>query len=298
MCPLRRNENIHDAIQLVVQRGTKSCVARLTGRKAPKLADDAIHDLRKQFKALRSLVKLVRDDMGDWRYRSVNRGLRNASLPLSAARDAKVVLTTCNRIVRRCESFNSQGKRMITALERHLEETRVRIAAVADTRRTIAANLRTVERLVTDWHASQGSWKSLSRGLRSMYTKGRHALGIATADSSDDNLHELRKRSKDLLYACAFLRKASPRARRTATALKRFTELLGEHRDLGMLQRAVAEGRRVSERSVRSQLAKLVSREEAALRHRALRIGPGIYDESAATFVGHVHRDWKTWRRN
>jgi CHAD domain-containing protein len=298
MCPLSRNENVHDAIQLVVQRSTKASVAWLAGRKAPYLTDKAIHDLRKQLKTLRSLLKLVRADMGDWRYRRANRGLRDAGLPLSAVRDAKVVLTACNRIVRRCEPFNTQGKRMITALERRLEETHSRIAAAAGTRRTIAANLRTIERLVTDWHPSQGSWKNLSRGLRSMYIKGRHALGIATADSSDDNLHELRKRSKDLQYACEFLRKASPRVRRTATALKRFTDLLGEHRDLAMLQRAVAAGRRVSERSVRSQLVKLASLEAAALRHRALRIGPGIYDESAATFMRQVHRDWKTWRRN
>ena len=65
-----------------------------------------------------------------------------------------------------------------------------------------------------------------------------------------------------------------------------------------MLRGAVASGPRVSERSVHSQLAKLASREAAALRHRALRIGPGIYDESAAIFMKQVHRDWKTWQRN
>lgn len=298
MRPLRRNENVYDAIKLVVQRSTKASVAWLTGRKAPYLTDKAIHDLRKELKTLRSLLKLVRADMGDWRYRRANRVLRDAGRPLSAVRDAKVALTTCNRIVRSFESSSTQRERMITALERRLEETRSRIAAAAVTRRTIAGNLRTVERLVTGWHASQGSWKTLSRGLRSMYTKAHHALEIATADSCDANLHELRKRSKDLLYACEFLRKASPQAQRAATALKRFTDLLGEHRDLAMLQRVVATGRHTAERSVRNQLVELMSREEAALRQRALGIGLGIYDESAATFVRRVHRDWKTWRHS
>ncbi len=182
MRPLRRNEKIHDSIQLVVQTSTKAAVAWLTGAKAPYFGDEAIHDL--------------------------------------------------------------------------------------------------------------------SLGLRSMYTKGRHALEIATADSSDSNLHELRKRSKDLLYACEFLGKASPRARSAATDLRRFTDLLGKHRDLAMLQGVVTAGPRMTERSFRSQLVTLAAREAALLRNRALRIGSGIYDESAATFVRRVRRDWKTWRHN
>jgi len=254
MRPLRHNENVHDAIQLVVQTSTKASVAWLTGAKAPHLKDEAIHDLRKQLKVLRSLLKLVRADLGDWRYRRANRGLRDAGRPLAAVRDAKVILTTCKTIARSCESFETEGKRTVTALERRLEETRTRFAAAAGTRRTIAGNLRTVEKLVTDWHPSHGSWKNLSRGLRSMYTKGRHALQIATADSSDANLHELRKRSKDVLYACEFLRKASARIRSTATDLKRLTDLLGKHRDLTILQRVVTAGRRMAERSFRSQL--------------------------------------------
>jgi CHAD domain-containing protein len=298
MRPLRRNEKIHDAIQLVVQTSTKVSVAWLTDAKAPHLKDEAIHDLRKQLKALRSLLKLVRADLGDWRYRRANRGLRDAGRPLAAVRDAKVILTTCNGIARSCESFDTEGKCMLTALERRLEETRTRIAAAAGTRSTIAGNLRKVEQLVTDWHPSHGSWKSLSLGLRSMYTKGRHALEIATADRSDSNLHELRKRSKDLLYACEFLGKASPRARSAATDLRRFTDLLGKHRDLAMLQGVVTARRRIAEKSFRSRLVKLAAREEAAVRDRALRIGLGIYDESAATFVRRVRRDWKTWRHN
>jgi hypothetical protein len=56
--------------------------------------------------------------MGDWRYRRANRGLRDASLALSAVRDAKVVMTTVNSIMRGCESYDTQGNRMVAALER------------------------------------------------------------------------------------------------------------------------------------------------------------------------------------
>jgi len=294
MRALRSEENVHDAIQLVVRRSTRASLALLTDGKSSTLTDEAIHDLRKRVKMLRSLLRLVRADMGDRRFQRANCGLREANLPLSGVRDAKVVLISCNRLVGRCNALDTARMRLHKALERHLEEARVRVAASPRSRRTVAGKLRTAERAVSDWHASQGSWRTLSHGLRSMYTKGRDALKIATADISDANLHELRKRAKDLLYACEFLRKASPRARTLSADLKRFTDLLGVHRDLAMLQRAA--GQLVRDGSLRRQLIQLASHEQALLANRAWKIGSRIYDKSAAAFVSRVHRDWKAWQ--
>jgi CHAD domain-containing protein len=296
MRALKRDENVHDAIQLAIQKSTRASLALLTGGQNSTLTDEAIHDLRKRVKVLRSLLRLVRADMGDRRFRRVNRCLREANLPLSGVRDAKVILISCNRLVGRCNALDTARMRLRKALERRLEEARVRVAASAPTRRIVAGKLRTAARVVSDWRASHGSWKNLSHGLRSMYAKGRDALEMATADKSDANLHELRKRAKDLLYACEFLRNASPRARSAFADLKRFTDLLGEHRDLAMLQHAMAAGRPVCESSLRKQLVKLASREQALLRNRAWKIGLHIYDKSPAALVGRVHRDWKTWR--
>jgi len=131
-----------------------------------------------------------------------------------------------------------------------------------------------------------------------MYAKGRDALKMAAAEKSDANLHELRKRAKDLLYTCELLRKASPRARALFADLKRFTDLLGEHRDLAMLLRVMAAGRLVHEGPLGGQLAKLASREQTSLCNRAWKIGLRIYDEPAAAFVSRVHGDWKSWRNS
>src|ERR1700737_1955581 len=99
MRALKRDEKVRDAIQLVVQKSTHASVALLSGIKGSTLTDEVIHDLRKQVKMLRSLLRLERADMGDLRYRRANRCLREASLPLSGVRDAKVVLTSCDRLM-------------------------------------------------------------------------------------------------------------------------------------------------------------------------------------------------------
>jgi CHAD domain-containing protein len=296
MRALKRDEKVGDVIRLVVQKSTHAAVTLLAGRQGSTLTDEAIHDLRKEVKMLRSLLRLVRADMGGPRFRRANRCLREASRPLSGVRDAKVALTSCDQLMGRCHSSNTARKRLHAGLARRLEAARVRVAASPATRRVIAGRLRTAERLVSDWHASPGSWKNLSRGLRSMYVKGREALEMTAADRSDANLHELRKRSKDLLYTCEFLRRASPRARSLFADLKRFTDLLGKHRDLAMLQGLMASGRLVQEGALRRELVKLASREQASVCTRAWKIGVRTLDKPPAAFVSRLHRDWKTWR--
>lgn len=298
MRALKRGEKVHDAIQLVVQKTTHASIALLSRGKGSTLTDKAIHDLRKQVKMLRSLLRLVRADMGDRRYERANGCLREASLPLAEVRDAKVVLSSCDQLMGRHDSLDTAHLRLQAELARRLEVSRVRVAAPPATRRTIAMKLQTVERLVTAWRTSHSSWRNLSHGLRTMYAKGREALKKADADKSDANLHELRKRAKDLLYTCEFLRRASPRAKCLSADLKRFTDLLGEHRDLAMLQHAVAARQLVHEGSLSRQLAKLASRKQESLLNRAWKTGFPIYEQSAAAFVSRVHRDWKAWRSN
>jgi CHAD domain-containing protein len=298
MRALKRDEKVHDAIQLIVQKSTHASVALLSGGRDSTLTDEVIHDLRKQVKTLRSLLKLVRADMGRLNYRRAIRCLREASLRLSDVRDAKVVLTNCDRLTNRCAPLDTARMRLHAVLAGRLEEARVRIAASPGRRRTIAGKLQTAERLVTAWRAPQGPWKNLSRGLRTMYVKGGAALKKAAADKSDANLHELRKRAKDLLYTCEFLRDAGSRVRSLSADLKRFTDLLGKHHDLVVLQHAVGAEQSAGEGSFCRQLAKLASHEQTSLRNRAWKIGLRIYDEPAAAFVSRVHRDWKAWRHS
>ena len=296
MRALKRDEKVHDAIQLVVQKSTHGSVALLGGHKGSTLTDEAIHDLRKQIKMLRSLLRLVRADMGDRRYGRANRCLREASLPLADVRDAKVILSSCDQLMGRRGSLDTVRMRLHAELARRLEEARSRVAASPATRRAITVKLQTAERLVTGWRTSHSSWKNLSHGLRAIYAKGREALEKAHADKSDPNLHELRKRAKDLLYTCEFLRRASPRAKSLSADLKRLTDLLGKHRDLAMLQHALAAGQLVHAGSLGRQLVKPASRKQASLLNRAWKTGFPIYDPSAAAFVSRIHRDWKAWR--
>ena len=61
-----------------------------TLRDLSKDPDEAVHDARKDLKKLRALLRLVRDGLGEVRYRKENRALRNAGRALADFRDAAV----------------------------------------------------------------------------------------------------------------------------------------------------------------------------------------------------------------
>lgn len=292
MQPLRSHDNVHDAIQLEVRKSTAASVRLLTGRMSGTLTDEAVHEIRTRIKKLRTLLRLVRSSLGEIRYERAKACLQRASHPLAGVRDAKVMLSTCRRMLRRWDRVDRE--RLYGNLQSRLERARLK---ASPKRRTLATKLVTVQRLLADWPESPAGWKSLSGGLRREYAAGRNAFEAARSAPTDANFHELRKRAKDLLYTCAFLRKASQHATSLVADLDRFTDLLGTDHDMAILHRAATTGRLVRREPLRGHLSKLAVREQMALRKRAWKIGARIYDDAPAVFAKQIHRDWKKWRR-
>jgi CHAD domain-containing protein len=292
MRALRSHDTVHGAIQLNVARSTGVCIRLLTGKMSSTLTDDAVHEIRTRLKKLRALLRLVRTDLGETRYQRAKRGLQQASHPLAGIRDARVLLTTCEKVLRRWDG--TDHVRLHATLGRRLDSARQK--ASPGKRRAFAMKLATVGQLIADWPESQAGWKSLSGGLRHVYARGRHAFETAGSAPSDTHLHDLRKRAKDLLYMCAFLRRGSPHARSLSTDLDRFADLLGADHDLAILYRTAARGKLAHKPPLRKQLCESATRQRKRLRKQAWRIGSRIYNDPPAAFLEHIHRDWQDWR--
>lgn len=290
MRALRRNQNIGDAVRLVAPKRIDAAIARLCRKHVPHLTDQSIHELRVHCKLMRGLLELLRTGMKIRRFRRARNGLRNVSRALAGGRDATAVLLAYRRMVRR--GSVDLGQRYRRALEKRVEASR-QLTATAGARSTLVENLLAVDRSITQWQAPDDAWRIASQGLRQLYIRGRSSLQRTMARGSVANLHELRKRSKRLMYACQFLRRMSDRCRSMALALKECTDLLGQHHDLSLLQDAIAEQRMIPERAARARLLRLISHDQATVRKRCTQLASGIYRESAKSFIGKVHRDWK-----
>src|SRR5207244_130714 len=91
---------------------------------------------------------------------------------------------------------------------------------------------------VDEWSlAGQGGPERLGPGLEQVYRRGRKALRAARRDPSVENLHELRKRAKDLWHAGQLLQECQPkRAKQLARRAHALSDLLGEDHDLAVLR--------------------------------------------------------------
>jgi CHAD domain-containing protein len=118
----------------------------------------------------------------------------------------------------------------------------------------------------------------LSQGFERIYRRGRKALRAARKDPSVENLHELRKRSKDLWYAAQLLRDCHPaRTRELADRAHVLSDLLGLDHDLAILrERALSEPDRLTP-AERELLEDLIERRRKRLRRKALDQASRLY---------------------
>jgi CHAD domain-containing protein len=233
---------------------------------------DAVHDARKALKRSRAALRLGRDLVGGERYRQENAALRDAGRDLSELRDAQVLLETLDELAPRA-SFprlrealaaqagsgqdNGQARPEIKAVVPQLERARDRVEGWA--------------------LPEEGGPGQLAPGVERIYRRGRRALRAARRDPSVENLHELRKRSKDLWYSAQLLRDANPK--RTKTLARRaheLADLLGSDHDLAILGQRAGDSAYLTA-SERKYLEELIASRRKRLRGQAMDCAGRLY---------------------
>jgi CHAD domain-containing protein len=93
------------------------------------------------------------------------------------------------------------------------------------------------------WPLELDGIESLEPGFRRIYRRARRAYRRAKRDPTVENLHELRKRTKDLWYCAQILRPASPkRMKRLAKEAHELSDLIGQEHDLAILAERIQAG--------------------------------------------------------
>jgi CHAD domain-containing protein len=203
----------------------------------PDATAAAVHSARKDIKKARALLRLARPDLSQEIYRSENEALRDIARSLTAAREADVL----------AETFELVATRLVGQVpELELDALRVRVAELADALRPPEANGTTPSETVTALANAatraralaldQCDTDTLVTGSVRAYARGVKALTLAHHDTTAVNLHDWRKRAKDLWYHQRLLRDAWPEVLKAqADAADRLTKLLGDDHDLAQL---------------------------------------------------------------
>lgn len=259
-------------------------------------SEEAVHEARKSLKRLRALARLLQGELGAARYRRENGALRDDARHLAAARDAEVMLATLDAIMRRHpdRDLGDGAVALRAQLSAERDVAAQRLLADPGPVESVAGDLRRQRRRIQRWIGPEAEFAAIEPGLKRIYGQGRQRLRAVQAKPTSANLHDWRKRVKDLRYSAEILAPAGPkRMRRTARRADRLGELLGEEHDLALLGGLVERRAELfSDDAGRRDLLKLIDRRRSRLRREALRRGAKLYARKPGAFVGRTARAW------
>jgi CHAD domain-containing protein len=292
---LERDERGTESVRRIVRRETKKALDRLPRGRQPE--DAAIHDARKRIKRARAALRLVREPLGDRRYRQENRRLRDAARPLGSVRNARMALTTFDRLAagsRRSRALAAVREALVSRALRLRGRILTRGKALEPTRRS----LESVRRHAAHWRLGHRSWKALGDGVERVYRAGFSQLAEGSRHFSDEDLHELRKQAMYLRQQLEILEPIAPATlRRLARTAHQLADCLGEDHDLAMLNAQLRRSRGDARRSLRPLLG-LLGRERAKRRGRALALARRLYREEPKRLSKRLEARWRSWRRS
>lgn len=258
---------------------------------------EAVHDARKALKKARSLLRLSRGAIDAADRRRENGVLRQAGRALSSARDAEVMLEAVDDLAGRFTGRVPQPT--FDAIRRHLETerdpARQRLLE-SGLPGQVANELKAVRGRIDDWSLRGADWRALEPGLKRTYTRGHAALDLARRRPTVENLHDWRKRTKDLWYHLRMLKPVSPGiVGGMAKEADKLSKLLGDDHDLAVLRESLESGAGRLAVDLDSVL-ELIDHRRDQLQAEALQIGARLYAEPPKLFVRRLHRYWKTSR--
>jgi CHAD domain-containing protein len=294
---IRRDEKPADAVRRIVTGRLDDALEQLRERLDDDVAG-AIHETRKDLKKARAVLRLVRTRLDDEVYRRDNVRLREAARALAGSRDAEAKVETIEALE---ERFGDELHAGMIELRRDLEAER---DAVADSDSIRAAARQADEAIeavggsAESWSFSKSGWKLLEPGVECSYARGRNRFSDVRSEPSPENIHEWRKRVKDLWYGLRLLRDSWPDVMgEMGAGAHDLSDLLGDHHDLMVLAEDIRRRDRfAADGDDLAAIMSVIEGRQEELLEAAVPVGERLYAESPANFRKRMRAYWRAWR--
>lgn len=293
----QHGEPVPEAVRRIVTGQIDKAAGQLTD--TARVTDTHIHEARKCFKKIRAVLRLVRSELGAV-YKEENALFRDAGRSLSQARDAGVVVATFDQLAPQL-SGQSTAKALQSlrrALERRRKKQTGHRSDLNNSVHDVARRLSEARERPASWPLHDDSFDALSTGLYTAYSRGRRALKVVHEEPTPDNVHELRKRVKDLWYHFRLLQPLWPPVMKvSASVLGSLSDELGEHHDLAVFRQVMLSDELADHADSAVRLADLAIHRQEYLLRSALGVCDRFYAEKPKHFLRRIHRYWHVWRQ-
>lgn len=297
---------VPDAVRDVALQRLDRVIGELSGERSPDVAA-AVHEARKDLKRLRSLVRLLRPGLPRKAYRREADALRAVSRGLGARREADALIETVDAL-RDPAAGRVPGTTMDALRDAFAADTSPASSVGPDTAGASAAAadgfdaddltgavaaLRQVRERVADGALAVDGRSALAAGLARSYARAHEAFADTAGEPTADELHEWRKRVKDLWYQQRLLAQAWPAVlKATANEARDASKLLGDDHDLAEFLTALRDpdGPAAAIPADVHGLVPVVEARRTALQADARAYGARLHAERPKAFARRVRR--------
>lgn len=254
----------------------------------------SVHQARKGFKRLRSLLRLARFTIDKQAFKQQNSGFRDISHMLAGARDKQAMIECVTKLqIRFGLDWNVPA---VTGIKSWLYEQRrhAERELSADVRPNAVAALTNARASYAEMEIS-GDLDDLMAGLQDCYERGRRTRKRAYAHDVDEDFHEWRKWVQQHWRHMQLLSRAWPEVMHVRVeAARELSEFLGDDHDLYFLAKLVREnGPGLADEKEVARFLEGCRLRQQELRALARHRGARLFGESAKSFRQRITAYWK-----
>jgi len=259
-----------------------------------------VHETRKNFKKIRTVHRLIRSQLGEEKFVHENLFFRDSGRILSDLRDSTVLIYTFNKLLENSElemsNFDfSIFKNFLVEKQKNISASKHKKSQVIN---SLSTDLLLARSRIFDWPISGDNFKIIKKNLQKIYEQGQDYMYAVFSEAIKENVHEWRKRVKDLWYTMRILSNLWPEIMSPlVTLLGKLSDTLGDTNDMFLLkERIISNQSKFKNDQHTKELINFIDRRIIDLLRDARSIGRKIYSEDSKYFVGRMQNYFEIWR--
>jgi CHAD domain-containing protein len=259
---------------------------------APPRADAVtIHDIRKELKRWRALIRLMPLGEDERRLRAEARDLARG---LGGSRDAQSALDALSDVLERTEKgrLSNRSIETITSRLETIRRTKERSQLNAKARAKLSGWTASAETETAQWPLDRLDFKDVASKLAEGYARARKLVPDDWRAATPEQLHELRQRVVEHRYQMELVEPLWPRLGGIWTEeAQRLRTRLGKYQDLTLLIRLAEPHQPLA--AWRSRLSPLIAQSQAEHVAASARMAKRMFAESPKAFRRRLEALWE-----
>ena len=194
------NESVEDGIKRIVSEEIAQAIKEIDNPRLKR--SEAIHEVRKHCKKIRSVLRLVRPQFEET-YQFENAWFRDTAKGIAELRDTEAIIETYDSLL---DKFSDQvDRRAFAPIRRALTLRQKKIIEetgdLNQKLKELRARMDKAAGRVADWKLKVDGFDGIEGGLVATYRLARKTMTAAYGDPTAENFHEWRKQAK--YHGCA-----------------------------------------------------------------------------------------------